>query len=52
MSGWYHIRSEDIEIDNDNSEVDLYVTHNDQGSVYAVLTFEQIAKLHAEITNE
>lgn len=49
MSTWINIDSDEIEVDEVKKEISIYVTNDDWGSVYAVLTFAQINKL-AEFT--
>ena len=48
MSLWYNIDDDDIEVDTEKKEVNVYVTSDDQGSIYAILTFEQIAAIVKE----
>ena len=49
MSEWYEPKGDDIEVDQERSEVNIHVTHNDFGNIYAVLTFDQIRALYKEI---
>ena len=50
MSEWLYIETQHIEIDKDLEEVAVWVKQNDFGSVYAIFTFEQIKKIHKDIT--
>lgn len=49
MSEWHEVRSEDIDIHREVKEVNLRVTCNDWGNVYATLTFDQIMDICKEI---
>lgn len=49
MSEYYNTAPKDINIDKEDKEVDIYVKHDECGSIYAILTFDQINKLHEEI---
>lgn len=46
MSAWIEIDDDDIDIDLDMQEVNLLVTQNDQGNVYATLTVVQIENIY------
>ena len=46
MSEWYAIKTEDISLNLEEYEVNLYVKQNDFGAVYATLTFEQIRDIY------
>ncbi len=46
---WHNINREDIEIDRESEEINVYVSDDRWGSVYAVLTFDQIMELADEI---
>lgn len=49
MSEWYEIKNEDIEVDMTEKEINILVTDNDCGNVYATLTFEQIKSIYNDI---
>lgn len=49
MSEWHDIPREDIDIDRDGQEVNLLVTRNDFGNIYATLTFDQIREIHKSL---
>ena len=49
MSEWYEPKGDDIDIDFKTGEVNLLVTHNDFGNVYASLTFDQITAIYEKI---
>ena len=49
MSKWHTIKTVDIEIDEKEKEVNLFVTDDDWGSVYATLTFKQIKDIYEAI---
>ncbi len=49
MSSWHEIDDVDIDLELLYSHVNLLVTCNDDGNVYAILTFDQIKKLHEKI---
>ena len=52
MSCWYTIPEEDINIDRDAELVDMYVTSDDSGSIYVMLSFDQIKELASQIDND
>lgn len=47
MSQWHEIEDADISVDID--AVDILVTSNDQGNIYASLTFDQVKRIYEEI---
>ena len=49
MSIWHSVKSEEIDIDNDEQEISFFVWNNHNGNIYAVLTFEQIKKIYDKI---
>ena len=49
MSEWYFPEEDDIEPDGDTSQVNILVTSNDFGNIYAVLTFDQIREIYEHI---
>jgi len=49
MSEWYKPEKEDIEIDQETNEVNIWVKANDWGNVYATLTFDQIKEIAEKI---
>lgn len=49
MSEWYEPKGDEIYIEMDKKEVDIYVKAGDQGSVYITLTFDQIEEIHGKI---
>ena len=49
MSEWYEPKKDDIELDMERKEVDIYVTQKTTGSIYVTLTFDQIEKIHRDI---
>jgi len=49
MSQWYEANSEDILLDLEHQEVEILVTVNDLGNIYATLTFEQIKIINNKI---
>jgi len=51
MSEWYDIHEEDIALDIESDEVNLYVADNDSGRIYGILTFDQIENIYNEINN-
>lgn len=51
MSEWFVTEDEDIEV-GENGSVDIYVTNNEWGSVYKLLTFEQLEKIYMEAKNK
>jgi hypothetical protein len=42
MSEWIEIKKDAIDLDFKSEEVELFVTTDDFGSIYAILKFEQI----------
>ncbi len=52
MSEWYEIEPSDIVVDRRREEVDLLVTNNGNGNVYAILTFKQILALAKKINQQ
>jgi hypothetical protein len=52
MSEWNNIEDDDIDVELEDKEVNIYAGYNDFGSIYAVLTFEQIDKIYKEIHAE
>jgi len=52
MSEWYAIDDDGLEVDHEVAEVWFYVKQNDQGSVYATITFNQVRKIYEEIGEE
>ena len=49
MSAWIPVKSEDIDVDANNREVNLFVLQDYHGNVYATLTFLQIEELCEKI---
>ena len=49
MSEWYEPEDEDISVDRDREEVDIFVKSNEFGNVYITLTFEQIMKVYNKL---
>lgn len=49
MSQWHEVKNCDIQLENEDKEVYVYVTANDFGSVYVILTYAQIKKIAADI---
>jgi hypothetical protein len=49
MSEWYEPKEDDIDIDKEQEEVDIYVTNNQFGSIYITLTFEQIKDIAGKL---
>lgn len=47
MSEWYEAKDEDIDLDD--GEVNIYVTHNDNGSIYVTLTYEQVKNIYGRV---
>ena len=47
MSEWYE--AEDIDLDTEEKEVNVLVTHNDFGNVYVTITFDKIKELYEKI---
>jgi len=45
----YDTEKDDIDIDEHRKEVKIYVTYDNFGGIYKVLTFEQIKKIADEI---
>ena len=52
MSKWYTVEDEDIDIDDNNRQVNVLVTEDETGNIYAVLTFEQIKNIFAEMLKD
>jgi len=42
MSEWYQANDEDIELDLDQAEVNIFVLSNDFGNVYVTMTWDQL----------
>jgi len=49
MSAWFETEQDDIEINKDKKEVGIYITDDEWGSIYKILTFDQINKIAEEI---
>ena len=49
MSKWHDATGNDIEIDANLREVNIYVTDDDWGSIYVTLTFAQVKKINEQI---
>jgi len=49
MSEWYEPTIDDIDLDDKQNQVDIFVKQNDFGNVYVSLSYEQIAMLHKVI---
>lgn len=49
MSYYYDIMENDIDYDEKEKEVNLYVGYDDLGAIYGVLTFEQVKKMAKKI---
>lgn len=49
MSKWYEPEKDDMSIDEDKNEVNILVTNDDSGNIYAVLTFDQIKYIYGEL---
>ncbi|MCR4319772.1 MAG: hypothetical protein NUV74_05475 [Candidatus Brocadiaceae bacterium] len=52
MSEWIEADSEDVEINPAVEEVNIWVKQDDNGNIYVTLTFDQIRKIHEEITKD
>ena len=52
MSIWIHPKLEDINIDHDAEEVDIFVSSDDGGNNYISLTFKQIVGIYKEIIKD
>jgi len=46
MSEWYDAKDEDIDVDLEQKQVDIYVTSNDCGAIYVSLTFDQVKEIY------
>ena len=49
MSEWYTAGKDDIELDRDDEEANIFVCTNDFGNVYVTITFAQIKELASMI---
>jgi len=49
MSEWYEAKDENIDLDFEKSEVNIFVKQNYHGSVYTTLTFDQFTAFHKKI---
>ncbi len=49
VSDWRAVEKDDIAIDHKEKEVNIYSGYDDNGSVYIVLTFEQIKEIAEKI---
>ena len=49
MSDWNEIDDSDISVDVEAGEVDILVTSNEFGNIYATLTFAQVGKIYGKI---
>jgi len=49
MSTWHEIDNNDIEINCDDKSVDILVSNDSWGNVYATLTFEQVKEIARDI---
>ena len=49
MSEWYDINQDCVSIDREGKEVDIFVHQDNFGSVYAVITFEEIERIYNAI---
>ncbi len=52
MSEWYEAKDDDIDLDFEKKEVNIFVKQNYHGSVYTTLTFGQVAALHKKIKSK
>lgn len=50
VSKWFDIAPEQIDVDKKTKEVNLYITNDDDGSLYVILTFDQIKELYDRVT--
>lgn len=51
MSTYYETEEDDIDIDQESREVDIYVADNECGSIYKTLTFDQIKEICQRIND-
>lgn len=51
MSEWYEAEDDEIKVDFERERVDLYVTANDFGRIYLMLSFKQLLDIAEEIKN-
>ena len=51
MSVWLYIDPDNIDIDAKECEVSLLVTYDDWGSIYGILTFDQIKDIYKQIAD-
>ena len=51
MSEWYDPTDEDIEIDPESLNINIFVKQDDWGSVYVTLSREQIKRIYEQINN-
>lgn len=49
MSQWHEAKTDCIDFDLKEKEVNIFVTENDYGNVYVILTFSQIKNLYKTI---
>ena len=49
MSEWYDPTDEDIEIDPESLNINIFVKQDDWGSVYVTLSHEQIKRIYEQI---
>ena len=52
MSTWHEVDEGDIDIDSERNEVNFFVCDDRWGSVYLVLSFEQIKEIASKINKE
>ena len=51
MSKWHQAEDDEIEIDHGTKTVDIFVCSDNEGSIYTILTFDQIKELASKIEN-
>lgn len=49
MSEWYEAKDEDISVNQEDKEVEVWVMQGELGSVYVTLTFDQARKIFEKI---
>lgn len=49
MSEWYEAKDEDININEKDKEIEIYVKQNYFGAVYVTLTFDQVHAVARQI---
>ena len=52
MSRWFDIKRKDIQVDRDGKQVDILVTYDNDGNIYATIKLALLFKLVDEIRQD